>query len=385
MMNLPEIWKKKWTASGFDQPSKIQSATFKPIFEGKDVLGIAPTGSGKTLAYLLPLLLKVIKGGGNQLIILTPSQELTNQVANVAREWGGLLELQTATLSGGANITRQIEKLKKRPEVLVGTPGRVMELVKRKKVKLMNISTILLDEVDALIQSSESNFSNQLIHHVPKRFQLVFFSATGTQVVPEVKKLSSDALIYDVTGVDDSKGEVTSFHLNLPLRKKIETLRGLSYVEGMRAIVFFNELQDLGNAEEKLIFEGVQVASLASDQNNLVRKAALEKFKKGELSYLLTTDVLSRGLDIEKLPAIINFDIPYTLDSYTHRKGRVGRMGAEGLILSFVDSSSLKNLKHYEKETDLKSEERFLWGGRLVEEIPKETQEKTKQRKKKRK
>lgn len=131
--NTPEAWQEHWQASGFSEPSIIQAKSFQPLKEKQNVLGISPTGSGKTLAYVLPLLLNIEKAQGSQLLILAPSQELAMQISQVVRDWASLLQLKTQLLIGGANVSRQVEKLKKKPEILVGTPGRVLELIKAKK------------------------------------------------------------------------------------------------------------------------------------------------------------------------------------------------------------------------------------------------------------
>jgi len=382
---LPEVWQENWKKSGFDKPSLIQEKTYDLLKDGENLLAISPTGSGKTLAYLLPLLQRVEKGAGNQLLILLSSQELALQVAQVAKDWGRLIELNVQTIIGGANSTRQIEQLKKRPEVIVGTPGRVFDLIKSKKIQLMNVATILFDEADSLIESQTITLAQSIVNYVPKDFQLGFFSATGQKVLEQAQELAGDNLfVVDVTKEDTSKGSITQQYIKVPVRKKIETLRGLAHVQGLQAIVFFNQLGDLGNAEEKLLFHGLPVASLASDQDKMIRKAALEKFKEGKIKFLLTTDLLSRGMDIKSLPYVINFDVPMTKESFTHRTGRVGRMGEDGHVLSFVQDNTMKDL---EKCLDDKKElkEVFLWGGMLVEQLPETTNEPVKKSKTKKK
>ena len=180
---LPEAWQEQWQASGFNEPSTIQEKSFTPLREGENVLGISPTGTGKTLAYMLPLLLTVEKGQGNQLLIIAPSQELAMQIAEVARTWAKPLQLTVQTLIGGANVSRQIDKLKKRPEVLIGTPGRILELMKNKKVKAQLLKTIVMDEVDQLFQEEELSLTKQILTHTPTEYQLVFYSATADRVV----------------------------------------------------------------------------------------------------------------------------------------------------------------------------------------------------------
>ncbi|MDR2833107.1 MAG: DEAD/DEAH box helicase, partial [Streptococcaceae bacterium] len=286
---LPKVWQEQWVKSGFETPSLIQEKTFEVLKDKEDLLAISPTGSGKTLAYLLPLLQHVKKGEGNQLIVLLSSQELALQVANVAKIWGRLIELNVQTIIGGANSNRQIDALKKRPEVIIGTPGRIYELIRAKKIQLMNVETIVLDEADSLIESNSINLAESIISYVPKDFQLAFFSATGRAVEEKAQELvGADLFLVDVTKEDQSKGEVVHQFLNVPVRRKIDTLRSLAHIKGMQAIVFFNKMGDLGNAEEKLLYLDLPIASLASDQDKLTRKAALDRFKEGKISLLLT-------------------------------------------------------------------------------------------------
>lgn len=148
LTQLPEVWQQRWEKNDFNDFSLIQESTFQQLSDGLDVLGISPTGSGKTLAYLLPLLQKVVKGDGNQLLILTSSQELSMQVFEVAKEWAQDLKLTVQSVIGGANVKRQIEKLKQKPEILVGTSGRVLELIKQKKIKVQQIKMVVFDEAD---------------------------------------------------------------------------------------------------------------------------------------------------------------------------------------------------------------------------------------------
>ncbi|MDR0922190.1 MAG: DEAD/DEAH box helicase [Lactobacillales bacterium] len=368
---LPEVWQEKWGSADFESPSIIQERSFDLLLEKEDLLGISPTGSGKTLAYLLPLLLNVKKGEGNQLLILLSSQELAVQVGNVASDWAKEIGLNAQTIIGGANTARQVEKLKARPEIIVGTPGRVFELIKAKKIKVMSIETIVMDEVDQLFADEGANITESIVNYAPKEFQLVFFSATGNRVKGRAGMMSGDNLfVIDVTDEDTSSGVVQHNFLKISARKRVDVLRSFAHMDGMQAIVFFNQLSELGSAEEKLLYAGLPVTSLASDQNKALRKVALEKFAAGEVKLLLTTDILARGLDFKNIPYVVNFDVPLTVESYTHRAGRVGRMGASGDVLTFVQDSTVKDYKKIINGAQKVSSEVYLYGGKLVDELP---------------
>ena len=367
---LPQIWQERWQAQ-FAQPSVIQEAVYQPLTDGANVVGISPTGSGKTLAYLLPTMAKVQPQAGIQLLILTSSQELGIQVSEVARTWATDLNIQVQSLIGGANVKRQIEKLKKKPEVVIGTPGRVVELIKQKKIKIQQIQTVIFDEVDQLFLPGASGLVEEIMKSLQQQtIQYGFFSATGEQAVPTIQGLVDDLQVLDVTKEDTSKGHVDHLYLVYPNRRIVDGLRRLAHLKDFQGLVFFNELQDLGSAEEKLLFHGLRVASLASDQSKAMRKMSLDLFRQHEIVELLTTDVAARGLDIPALPYVINTEVPLTKESYLHRAGRVGRMGADGQVVTIVQENTLPALKKLMRQLDLPLQEVFLHGGELLLELP---------------
>ena len=180
---MNEKFKQYFKEQGFNELTPIQQATQEALQAGENVLGIAPTGSGKTLAYAWPLLEKVMPGDGTQLIVMAPSQELAAQITEVIREWGKLIGLNTISLIGGANIKRQIERLKKHPEVVVGTPGRMLQLIEQRKLRLHKVIAAVIDEADEMLQEKESmDTIRDILSHAPSEIQLVFFSATKATV-----------------------------------------------------------------------------------------------------------------------------------------------------------------------------------------------------------
>lgn len=369
MTSLPEKWQELWQEKGFEAAALIQEKVYQPLRDGKNLLGVSPTGSGKTLAYLLPTLQAVKPGEGMQLLVLTSSQELGMQVYEVAKEWGGALNLKSQAIIGGANVKRQIEKLKERPEVLIGTPGRVLELIKQKKIKANLIQTVIFDEADQLLVEE---LPQQIIKAVGTKNQFAFFSATGNQVLEKVKELRPDVEVVDVSGEDTSTSGLEHYYLKVAPRKRGEELRRLANVEQLQSLVFFNELTDLGDAEEKLLYHQLPVASLASDQNKMIRKGAIEHFRKGDLTLLLTTDLAARGLDIENLSFVINYDVPFSKESYLHRAGRTGRMGKSGKVITFLHEGNLRDYQRLLKSADLQAKEIFLYGGQLQLDPPAE-------------
>lgn len=362
---LPEVWQKRWQQE-FSEATAIQKQVFEPLTAGDNLVGISPTGTGKTIAYLLPLLTKVVAGQGTQLLIVTSSQELAMQVTEVARIWGRDLELSVASVIGGANLKRQLEKLKNRPEIIVGTPGRLVELMDSRKLKAHQIKSCVMDEADQLLSQGAKPLLLRLLKHLNRDCQLSFFSATADQALSEIREISPAALkVIDVTETDESKGAIDHFYLIWPSRKKVDALRRILNQPDQRCLIFFNQLADLGAAEEKLLFHRLPVASLASDQGKTLRKQALTAFRDEKLAGLLSTDVAARGLDIEGLDLVVNADIPGDEAAYLHRSGRVGRMGRKGSVVTIIGEHQLKELRKTVKAADIQLNEIYLHGGRF--------------------
>ena len=368
---LPEVWQKEWDKQSYGEPTLIQSTLYPLLLESESVLGISPTGSGKTVAYLLPLLQKVIQGNGNQLLIILPSQELASQVADVTRVWAKRLELNVQAIIGGANVKRQIERLKKRPEVLVGTPGRVLELIKLKKIKAHLIQTLVLDEVDDLLSDADFNSTKGIIKSVQADTQIVATSATGEQILPRMDMLFRIELrVIDVTEEDNTKGSIQHGFIMTPVRKRSEVLRRLAHVEGFKGLVFFNQVSELGAVSERLNYLGIKHQTLASDQHQVERKRAIHDFETGQVSLLLTTDLGARGLDFSDLDYVIQYDLAQSVPDYIHRAGRVGRMGKQGTVISLVNDGEKRELNRLYKEVGKTGTEFFATHGRLVTEKP---------------
>ena len=320
---FPSVWQDKLSQKHFSAFTTIQEAAFDPIKNGKSLLGISPTGSGKTLAYLWPSLLTLTPKKAQQLLILAPNTELAGQIFEVAKEWAQPLNLTAQLFLSGSSQKRQIERLKKGPEIIIGTPGRVFDLVKLKKIKMMNVNTIVLDEFDDLLGKSQIHFVENIVKRVPRDHQMI-----------DLSKQTVDTISH--------------YYITVAKRERGELLRKFSNIPNFRGLVFFNRLSDLGANEERLQFSGASAVSLASDVNIKFRKVILEKFKNHEISLLLATDLVARGIDIELLETVINFDLPRDKDAYNHRPGRTGRMGKNGIVVTFISHpEELKKLKKF--------------------------------------
>ena len=368
--SLP-AFKQHWEELAYSEPSAIQEKVYKPLKTGKDVVGISPTGTGKTVAYTLPTLEQVEPKAGLQVVILTPSQELSIQVGEVVQEWASQIGLNTQTIIGGANLKRQIDKLKEKPEIIVGTPGRIFEISETKKLKLHAVKTVILDEADQLLQQEQLATVRKLVNKMPGQRQMGFFSATSNELMQDLAKwFNVEPLWIDATEEDRSKGEVLHAYIETPTRKRVETLRRLTHMRDFRGLVFVNNVANLTLAFEKLTYEGISVAVLHGEKYKTERRQALQQFRDGKIKLLLTTDVGSRGLDIQDLPYVIQYDVPQTKESYIHRSGRTARMGKTGTVLTLVNERELREFKKLISSLEITLTPVYLYGGDIVKERP---------------
>ena len=366
-------FEEQFRQEGFTESTLIQKYVYPKLAEGKNVVGLAPTGSGKTLAYSLPLLEKILPKDGSQLLIMAPSQELAAQLTNTIRPWAKLLDLSVIGLLGGANVKRQIEKLKKHPEVVIGTPGRLLNLINLKKLKLHKIESIVIDEADEMLGDEDSlNDVREIVGHCPSEAQISFFSATEAPILSELHRwFGVDVERIDVRKEDDTRGEVTNYMIETPTRKRTEMLRRLGHVDDFYALVFFKQTATLRDVAEKLLHMKVPVAILSSEQRQVDRQKSLRQLRKREIRFVLTTDVAARGLDLPDLPAVVNYDLPKDTNTYIHRAGRTGRMGADGIVVNLGNEHDLRLFKQLMSGTDFVIEKGILYAGKLIPESEK--------------
>lgn len=346
---FPPQWQEKLDQVAFTHLTPIQEQAFQPIVDGKNFLGISPTGTGKTLAYVFPSLLALTPKKSQQLLILAPNTELAGQIFEVTKDWAQPLGLTAQLFISGTSQKRQIERLKKGPEILIGTPGRIFELIKLKKIKMMSVNTIVLDEYDELLGDSQYDFVQKISHYVPRDHQMVYMSATNKV---DQTSLAPNTFYIDLS--EQTNDAIQHFYLMVDKRERTDLLRKFANIPHFRALVFFNSLSDLGATEERLQYNGAAAVSLASDINVKFRKTILEKFKYHQLSLLLATDLVARGIDIDNLDYVIHFDVARDKENYTHRAGRTGRMGKSGIVITFVSHpEDLKKLKKFAKVSEI--------------------------------
>lgn len=352
---MDEIFQEHFVKRGFKKQTAIQEAVYEPLAAGKTVVGIAPTGSGKTLAFTWPLLTRVEPGAGIQILVLEPSQELALQTARVMREWSGLIKVKVQSLTGGANLRRQVDRLKKgHPDIVVGTPGRVLHLLDNRRLKLKHLKTLVIDEADDLLRDDTQAVVEDIERHTPLSTQLAFFSATSSKQLSQVDMIfGRDTVKFDVRKQDNSRGPVKhGLMYARTMAQKAKMLERLSKTKNFRALVFFSSIKTLHYTASRLKHDGVSSATLGGRQRQTEREKVMRQFRKHQVKLLLTTDVAARGIDIPKLPAVINYELPKSEEEYVHRTGRTGRQGEPGLVINLGDDHDFRDLKKVLKDTE---------------------------------
>ncbi|MVF16224.1 DEAD/DEAH box helicase [Fructilactobacillus sanfranciscensis] len=367
-----EEFVKRFEKLGYKEQTEIQKAVYQPMIDGgEDIVGLSPTGSGKTVAFLMPILANIMAGEGTQALIVEPSQELAMQVTSIIRDWAGPFKVKILPLIGGANVKRQQEQLKKRPEIVVGTPGRILGLLDERKLKVNHVDTVVIDEADDLLQDDSLEKARQIVAAVPRDAQVAYFSATDNEVLYNLEEvMGKPARIIDVRDLDKSRGVVKHGQFQVSRGKRNDVLNRLTKLTNFKALVFFNQQTELNRAFNYFKHQGyAPVEKLSGEENKMQREKALRNFRKGQTKLLLTTDVAARGLDIPKLPAVVNYDLPKEANTYIHRVGRTGRMGEPGLVINFGDDHDLRDLKKLLRDEEYDLQPLYYFRGKLVDHV----------------
>lgn len=372
-LGLQEGLAKMLVEQGLKHPTDVQKETIPLFLEGKDVAVKSQTGSGKTLAFLLPILQKInIEQKAIQAVILAPTQELAMQILRVADLYGKPLGVKSQQLIGGAAAKRQVEKLKQNPHLVVGTPGRMYELVRSKKLRLQLAKFLILDEADQIFDLGSKKEIEDLLFSINKYRQTAFFSATYPEVMAkyEGRWMNKNELIrLYVTPEHQVAPSIDHYYIITELRSKLDSVRRLLRMfEKQPALVFINDTTQIANWESKLKFEGFKVEALYGDADKQVRANTLASFKEGKLDAILSTDVTARGIDIQDLPLVIQLEPAIDADHYVHRAGRTGRMGKEGVVISLITEQEKFIINKFQKQLKITIEERHFFHGQLLNE-----------------
>lgn len=325
------------TKLGIENPSPIQDQIIPLICDGKDVIGIAETGTGKTAAFLLPLIEKTTKDNKQMTLILTPTRELALQAEGEFRKFSVGTKQFSTTCVGGTGIRPQIRALGRHNHFVIGTPGRILDLIERKVLKPDKITNVVLDEADRMLDMGFINDMRKILSGVSKERQTLFFSATMTT---EAERLVNDFMRKPVTVSVKKKDVTNSIAQDVVMYEhthKFETLLALLAKPDLQRVIIFGAMK---HSVEKLAIElsthGIKADSIHGNKSHGQRQRALTSFKSGQVRVLVATDVAARGIHVDNVSHVINYDLPNTFEDYVHRIGRTGRGTKSGMALTFV-------------------------------------------------
>lgn len=351
------------------RPMPIQIEALPALIDGKDAYVSAETGTGKTLAYLLPLFGKIDPALPNaQAIILAPTHELASQIhqqaLRLAQNSG--LPITSLLLIGGTNTKRQVEKLKKKPRLVVGSTGRILELIRIKKLKVPAIQTVVIDEADRMLFGDSLNIVCELLHTLPKKPQLIFASATEQAVSSaEARKLAPE-MVQLSAGANQVNADIRHVYFICEERDKADLLRKLvRAIDPERALVFVHRNKDAELVKSKMEHYRIPVADLHGAHGKLARKKAIDDIRKGAVNVLIASDVAARGLDIKGVTHIFNYDAPSASKDYLHRAGRTGRAGEQGVAISIMTPPEVRLARRYESELGIEMAEAIIREGQI--------------------
>ena len=336
----PEVM-KAIDKKGYVQATPVQAGAIPYFMDWKDVIAKAPTGTGKTFAFGIPMVEHIDPTREEvQALVLAPTRELAVQIQEELRDLCEFKEgVRTVCLYGGAPIEKQITTLKKRPQIVVATPGRLMDHMKRRTVRLDKVETVVLDEADRMLDMGFVRDVTRILDQLKHRKNMGMFSATISREVMDISWVyQRDPVEITVRPVEESKPDITQYRVDLDGReKKLDTIAALITHGGYeRAIAFCNTKNMTDRLAGLLNMRGISCQAIHGDIQQRVREKTLDKFKKGEIKVLVATDVAARGLDIDDVDAVFNYDVPDELENYTHRIGRTGRAKRHGVAYTFV-------------------------------------------------
>lgn len=367
--NIIEGLKKQ----GITEPTAIQTAAIAPAMENKDVIGEAFTGSGKTLAYLLPIFHKIDTSKREmQAIILAPTHELALQIEAQIKLLADNSKTAVTSFSviGDVNINNQIKKLKDiKPHIIVGSTGRILDLIRKKKITAHTIKTIVIDEGDNLLDPKRSQITKDIIKTTMRDRQLMVFSASiKPETLITAERLMKDPVIIKSEEKAEMNPNIKHMLFVSERRDKFETLRKIIVAENpKKAIVFVNSNEDIEMTTAKLNFHSKDCFAMSGHISKEDRKFAIESFRNGKIKVLVSSDVTARGLDVEGVTHVFHLDLPLKLNEYLHRSGRTARGNNNGISVAIATVKQLNIIRKYEKEFNIKFEEKKVYGGKILD------------------
>lgn len=335
---IAESLKSNITSHGFSTPTPIQDQTIPLILEGRDVVGLANTGTGKTAAFLIPLINKVVSNHNARVLIIVPTRELAVQIESELAIFTRNLRIFSAVCIGGVSMHGQIRKLQNRPAFVIGTPGRLLDLKRQRRIDFGQFSSVVLDEVDRMLDMGFVKDIQQIIHELPGSRQSLFFSATmGANILPVMQQFTTNATTISVK----SKDSVANVHqevLRVNGRAKIDVLQQMLFKQEFeKVLVFSRTKRGAEKLSRDLSNKGLRVSAIHGNKSQNQRQKSLDMFKSNRINILIATDVVARGIDVDNITHVINYELPESYEQYLHRIGRTGRAGKNGVAISFVE------------------------------------------------
>ncbi len=372
-LGLSEALAEAVEKMGFTEPMPIQEQAIPEALTGANIVGQSATGSGKTLAYLLPALAQIKpESPALQALVLAPTYELAMQISQQLQQviQNSGLPIRSMALIGGANIARQIDNLKKKPQIVVGSAGRILELQKKGKLKLQQVKVLVLDEFDRLLDDQNQESVAKVQSCLDKQCQYLLFSATASGKALDRAQFLAEPKIIKINERTALQPQLENYYFIVEFRDKIDVLRKLTKTLAVnRGLVFVNKVYDVEKTIEKLAHQGIAAASLIGSDDKMARKNAVADFAKGKVTLLLATDLAARGLDIPGVDYVFNLDLPENDKVYLHRVGRTGRAGAKGTAISLVDSKEIMKLVTIGKKLSVNFQAKKLLHGKVEDFI----------------
>ena len=357
-LNLSKNVKRALKEAGYEYATPIQTKAIPQLLEGKDLIGQSQTGTGKTAAYSLPIIEKIDKSNKNvQAIILCPTRELAIQITEEMRKFTKYEEgVSCLAIYGGEQIERQIKLLKKGVKIIVGTPGRVMDHMRRKTLKLNDIKMVVLDEADEMLNMGFEEDINTILAETPEERQTILFSATmNTKILNIAKKYLQEPEKIKIKSKELTVDKIEQISLELKQSMKDETvMRLIDLNNPKKAVIFCNTKKKADNLIEVLKQRGYKAECLHGDIKQVQRQRIMNRLKNGDFKILVATDVVARGIDVDELELVINYDVPQDDEYYVHRIGRTGRNGNEGKAYTFVVGKERDRIRGIEKYANTK-------------------------------
>jgi len=361
------------------EPTDIQAQVIPHMLEGRDVIGQAHTGSGKTLAYLCPILMQIDPNAKQvQALILAPTHELVMQIYRLAVQLckDAELDIRCMSIIGEANINNQITKLKEKPQLIVGTPGRVLDLIKKKKINCQTIRTVIIDEMDNLLDNTNQETMQNIIKSMLRDRQLAAFSATASAHTLELLKNHMHDPVEIVSKAEVKMNpNIEHFYLIGEQRDKFVLLRKLLHAldeEAERILIFMNDGPELDFLVDKLNYHKIRTYSLHGIVDKEERQKAMDEFRRGKIKILVSSDLAARGLDIPDITHVINMDFPAEPNEYIHRSGRTARGERTGQCYSLVNPKELAALRIYQRDFEIEVKPVHLVKGKILSGATKE-------------